>query len=167
LFGRLLLFSSALVLSGCGEEQVSQVAQTQEAKGPRAPTRLSVEEQALEEFVYNPVGKRDPFRSIVASRETEEIRAPTPLQRFELEQYTLSGIIWGNERPKAMVEDPGSIGHVVELGTYIGRKWGKVTEIAEDHIIVTEEYLSMDGSLVVKPRVMALPGFADVSGSRW
>jgi type IV pilus assembly protein PilP len=135
-------------------------------KAPKALIAAAAQAAAEEEFFYNPVDKRDPFRSIVSTREDDKIKSPTPLQRFELEQYTLSGIIWGIERPKAMVEDPEQIGHVVELGTYIGTKWGKVTEITENHIVVTEEYLSMDGSLVVKPRVLSLPG-EETTGSRW
>jgi len=160
--GRALLCFGLVLSPSCGDDAVDVQGKQPHLKAPKAPAADAAEE----EFFYNPVDKRDPFRSIVATRDDDQIKSPTPLQRFELEQYTLSGIIWGIERPKAMVEDPEQIGHVVELGTYIGTKWGKVTEITEDHIVVTEEYLSMDGSLVVKPRVLSLPG-EETTGSRW
>ena len=163
---RALLCVSLVLSPSCGDDAGDATSTQKQLKAPKAPTASALEATAEEEFFYNPVDKRDPFRSIVATREEDKIKSPTPLQRFELEQYTLSGIIWGIERPKAMVEDPDQIGHVVELGTYIGTKWGKVTEITEDHIVVTEEYLSMDGSLVVKPRVLSLPG-EETTGSRW
>jgi type IV pilus assembly protein PilP len=103
------------------------------------------------EYVYNPIGKRDPFRTFIATADEEEIRSPTPLQRYELEQYKLTGIVWGVDRPRALVEDPEGMGHVIELGTYIGKKWGKVTQITSSQLVVTEEYLTPDGALVVNP----------------
>lgn len=109
------------------------------------------EEAPVAEYVYNPIGKRDPFRTFIATNEEEEIRSPTPLQRYELEQYKLSGIVWGVDRPRALVEDPDGMGHVIELGTYIGKKWGKVTQITSSQLVVTEEYLTPDGALVVNP----------------
>ena len=52
----------------------------------------------------------------------------------------LTGIIWGIDRPRALVEDPEGIGHVMELGTYIGKHWGKVKAIDEGEVTVVEEY---------------------------
>ena len=164
--GLVMVLVSLVFSPACGDEEAATAINATKAKAPKAPETNVVAVQDEEEFFYNPVDKRDPFRSIVATREDDQIKSPTPLQRFELEQYTLSGIIWSFERPKAMVEDPEGVGHVAELGTYVGTKWGKVTEITEQHIVVTEEYLSMDGSLVVKPRVLSLPG-EETTGSRW
>jgi Tfp pilus assembly protein PilP len=56
-----------------------------------------------------------------------------------------------------MVEDPERVGHVIEIGTYIGKNWGKVTQITSEKIVVTEEYLSFDGTLIVNPIEIALP----------
>jgi type IV pilus assembly protein PilP len=112
----------------------------------------NAEPEAVEpEYVYNPIGKRDPFRTFIATADEEEIRSPTPLQRYELEQYELTGIVWGVDRPRALVEDPEGMGHVIELGTYVGKKWGKVTQITSSQLVVTEEYLTPDGALVVNP----------------
>ena len=67
------------------------------------------------------------------------------------------GIIWGIDRPRAMVEDPDNVGHVMEIGTYIGKNWGKVTQITASEVVVTEEYQTIDGELVVNPNRLSLP----------
>ena len=141
--------------TGCGGDDAGGVDQGQAALDPGAATsspEVSVDEEASEpEYVYNPIGKRDPFRTFIATADEEEIRSPTPLQRYELEQYELTGIVWGVDRPRALVEDPEGMGHVIELGTYVGKKWGKVTQITSNQLVVTEEYLTPDGALVVNP----------------
>ena len=140
---------------GCGNDDPRGSGGPGDAGGPTrgdADAKEDVEEDAVEpEYVYNPIGKRDPFRTFIATADEEEIRSPTPLQRYELEQYELTGIVWGVDRPRALVEDPEGMGHVIELGTYVGKKWGKVTQITSSQLVVTEEYLTPDGALVVNP----------------
>ena len=109
------------------------------------------------EYSYNPIGKRDPFRSFFKTAGPEAITSPTPLQRYEVDQYALVGVVWGISTAKAMVQDPEQVGHVVEAGTYIGKNWGKVTQINSDSIVVTEEYQTIDGELVTNQIVMELP----------
>ena len=156
-----LLLALALALpTGCGGDDVAS-GSGGPANQPQAvaPEKKSDDLDAMgteEEYVYNPIGKRDPFRTFIATVEDEGIRSPTPLQRYEIDQYKLTGIIWGVDRPRALVEDPEGVGHVVELGTYIGKNWGKVTQITSNVVVVTEEYLTPDGALVVNPIEIAL-----------
>jgi len=112
-------------------------------------------------YAYNPIGKRDPFRSFFKTAGPESITSPTPLQRFEVDQYSLVGIVWGITNARAMVQDPSQVGHVIEVGTYIGKNWGKVTQINSDSVVITEEYQTIDGELVTNQIVMELP-FDDV-----
>ncbi len=143
------------VFVGCGGDDPGGPAGGATAPTPgggaAAKKDRAVEDAVEAEYVYNPIGKRDPFRTFIATAEEEEIRSPTPLQRYELEQYELTGIVWGVDRPRALVEDPEGMGHVIELGTYVGKKWGKVTQITSNQLVVTEEYLTPDGALVVNP----------------
>ena len=69
----------------------------------------------------------------------------TPLQKYELEEYFLTGIISGIDRPRALFQDPQGQGHVAELGCYIGKHNGRVTEIEEGFIIVVEEIKTSNG----------------------
>jgi type IV pilus assembly protein PilP len=125
----------------------------------QAPTATAIADAPVEEiFVYNPIGKRDPFRTFL-TKENEDADGParTDLQKYDIDQYRLVGIVWGNERPRALVQDPTGEGFVMEIGTYIGKNWGKVTQIQSDVVVVTEEYEAMDGRLIVNPIHLKLP----------
>lgn len=170
----LFLLLAALTLPGCdmlfGDDgsDGSTVAK-QKAKAPKKGDasfeRLEAAVAAQEGYVYNPIGKRDPFRSFLgagADGGGEPDDSPrTPLQRYELDEYRLVGIIWGVDRPRALVEDPDRVGHVMEIGTYIGKNWGKVTQITSTEVVVTEEYQTIDGELVVNPIRMTMPVTGD------
>ncbi len=122
----------------------------------------TVEEEEEEiQYSYNPNNKRDPFQSFLATASEDSMldNIPrTPLQKYEVGQYSLTGIITGIDldRPRAMVEDPDGIGHVLEIGTYMGTKWGKVESIEDGMVIVTEELQTVDGQLVVKRQELRL-----------
>lgn len=119
---------------------------------PKDPLDLAIEAQ--ESYVYNPIGKKDPFRSFLDVPITED--PVTPLQRFDLDQLQLVGVIWGIDRPRALIEDPERVGHVVETGTYMGKHWGKISQITSSGIVVTEEYMTVQGELVVTEIPMSL-----------
>ena len=122
---------------------------------PKDPLDAAI--AAQEGYVYNPIGKRDPFRSFMAAGARDDDDTPhTPLQRYDLDQYALVGVIWGIDRPRALVQDPEKTGHVIEIGTYIGKNWGKVTQISNSGVVVTEEYQTIDGELVVNEIPMKL-----------
>jgi type IV pilus assembly protein PilP len=169
---RSILLLSVLVLPGCDllfDEEGDGPAVT--GAGPAAPQapkkgdahfeRLLAAIAAQEGYVYNPIGKRDPFRSFLGTGgdggDGGDDSPRTPLQRYELDEYRLVGIIWGVDRPRALVEDPNRVGHVMEIGTYIGKNWGKVTQITSTEVVVTEEYQTIDGELVVNPIRMTMP----------
>jgi type IV pilus assembly protein PilP len=158
----LTLALPVLLLAACGDDAPPPPAPAPAAPVPPPAKAKSVTpgtpgEAGTDDYVYNPIGKRDPFRTFITAPEEEQIRSPTPLQRYEIDQYTLTGVVWGTQNPRAMVEDPEGVGHVVEIGTYIGKNWGKVTEITSNKILINEEYLTVDGSLVTNPIEISLP----------
>lgn len=174
---RSILLISALLLGGCDllfdDDDAGGAANTagpSKAKAPKAGDlqfeRLRAAIASQEGYVYNPIGKRDPFRSFLGTggdgNDGGDDSPRTPLQRYELDEYRLVGIIWGVDRPRALVEDPDRVGHVMEIGTYIGKNWGKVTQITSTEVVVTEEYQTIDGELVVNPIRMTMP----VNGDR-
>jgi type IV pilus assembly protein PilP len=154
-----------LFVSGSG------VPDREKTAGPVGPTSIKdAKKKAVEqEFVYNPIGKRDPFQSFISLDDpgtTGVGPPPTGTQKYELDQYKLVGIIWGVERPRALMEDPDAVGHVAEIGTYVGRNWGKITMITSGEVVVTEEYQTIDGELVVNNISMRLPGTEGLGGSQ-
>jgi type IV pilus assembly protein PilP len=136
--------------------------------GPAVGPEKEKEKDEEPEYSYNPIGKRDPFRSFLGTGKADAGEGPerVGLQKFELDQYVLTGIIWGIDRPRALLEDPEKVGHVAEIGTYVGRNWGKVTAITSGEVVVTEEYQTIDGELVVNNMSLTLPVTGDQGGSR-
>ncbi|MFO7156373.1 MAG: pilus assembly protein PilP [Pseudomonadota bacterium] len=140
----ILLLLIAFFVVGCGSPKPKRRAEKpRETPAPAAKEEAPEPEEKLEEeYVYSPVGKRDPFRPYLNRFVPGPAVAPDPLCgplcQWDLDQLRLVGIVSGLASPVAMVEDPKGNGHTVRRGTSIGKGNGKVTEILRDRIIVTE-----------------------------
>ncbi|MDP2312509.1 MAG: pilus assembly protein PilP [Pseudomonadota bacterium] len=151
----LLIATAALV--GCGDPVPTGGAKL----APKAPVKVEGAEAAsseVDEYFYNPAGKRDPFQSFLKREDPVSVveNAP-PLQRWDVDKYLLRGVIWDTSSPRALLVDPEGMGHSIRPGTYVGRNWGKVTSISEGCVVVTEEYQTLDGELVVNPVTVCFP----------
>lgn len=93
-------------------------------------------------YVYDSAGKRDPFepyrksRGVVVKKVDTETR--DPLQMYPTDKYTVNGILWEVNKPRAMVVDPDGVVHVVVKNTRIGKNEGYVAVIREGEIVVVE-----------------------------
>jgi type IV pilus assembly protein PilP len=110
-------------------------------------------EQAGKEptYVYDPKDKLDPFEPLFATeapkrmapgkkKEKQEKRLPlTPLQRIDLGQLKVVGIILSPTGNKALVEEPSGKGYVISKGTYVGTNFGRVKQVLIDRVIVEEQ----------------------------
>jgi Tfp pilus assembly protein PilP len=85
---------------------------------------------------------RDPFRpTTLRSKVSAPKRANlSPLERLDLGQLKIVGIVWDIKEPRAMVEDSSGLGYVVKVGTPIGNSDGKIKEIHREQVIVEEFY---------------------------
>jgi Tfp pilus assembly protein PilP len=109
------------------------------------PIDLQVPKPAPEKTVGAPALKplaRDPFRPMtmrtkVSARPRENL---SPLERFDLSQLKIVGVVWDIKDPRAMVEDSAGLGYVVKVGTPIGSNDGRVKTIQRDQIVVEENY---------------------------
>ena len=158
----MLIFVSLLVACewiSVFEENNDRVNKADSIQVAEQAKKAKKKEEEDEKYSYNPNNKRDPFQSFLLSSSSTNLldNIPrTPLQKYEISQYVLTGIIWGIDRPRALVEDPEGDGHVVEIGTYVGTKWGKVETIDEGVVTITEELQTVDGQLVVKKQELRL-----------
>ena len=113
------------------------------------------------QFVYNPVGKRDPFRSYLSvikeEGEPKQERELEQTERFELDQYRLVALISGTSQPRAMVEDPNNEGHIIRIGSRLGKNGGRITRISNNTIVVVEEFRAPTGERVRVPITVKLP----------
>jgi Tfp pilus assembly protein PilP len=115
-----------------------------------------------EEYFYDPTNKVDPFKSfIVVKRELEQERekeAPrTYLETLDLSQLTITAIVLGSQERWALVQDSKGEGHVIKIGTSIGRKRGQVIKILEKEVIVREYDKDIRGNELVTDISMRLP----------
>jgi len=109
--------------------------------------------------IYDPEGKRDPFVSFSSKGEelaSEEQTALLPLQRYDLGELKMVGVIWGSKGPKALVEDAVGEGYTVSIGERIGRSSGVVTQITDTEITVREEFPGIGGRKVTRESTLQL-----------
>jgi len=95
-----------------------------------------------------PENRRDPFRPMTmrtrtVSRPRENL---SPLERFELGQLKVVGIVWDTKEPRAMIEDAAGLGYIVKIGTPIGSNEGKVKVIHRNEVVVEEFYSDFHGA---------------------
>ena len=160
---RRLSWFALLSLVACGEAvpEGEKIPQGQSAmpvappppKPAPNPVADAAAEKEANEYFYNPAGKRDPFQGFLnrGGKGDDVMADAPPLQRWDVDRFVLKGVIWQTEAPRALLIDPDRTGHVVKMGSYVGRNWGKVTSISDSCIVVTEEYQTLDGELVVNP----------------
>jgi type IV pilus assembly protein PilP len=151
-----LLGALASLLAACGDDPApaapAAAAPKPKAAAPAAAPAGSTAEASQYVYSYNPVAKRDPFRSPLGDEKPKPGEAgaaaevcPEPLCAFDLEQLALVAVVSGDANPVAMVEDPQRTGHIVHRNTRIGKQGGKVTQILRDCIVITEYFLTPDG----------------------
>lgn len=127
---------------------------------------LEVETAGVPEL-YNPENKIDPFMPLFREGSKEEVeisqkvererRVPrTPLERIDLSQLKLVGIIQSPRGNKGLVEEASGKGYIISMGSYIGTNSGRVVEISKDRVIVEEEVDDVLGKLTLQKREFKL-----------
>ena len=174
----------ALVLAGCAEDAPPPPARTP----ARAQNAESQKEKASEtpvaavtySYNYNPVGRRDPFRSPIEdlkvdTRQSEDSGkgCTEPLCQWDIDQLKLVAVVTGDANPMAMVEDPMGRGHIVRRNTKMGRQGGKVTQILREEVIVTEvittpeRVISNPVKLELRQESKVDPAYNLMTGKNW
>jgi len=148
----------ALTVAACGGSQSAAPAKPSAAKPATAAAAAAKPAATVESSVnysYNPVGKRDPFRSpleelVRTNTQTPQTSCDQPLCQWDLDQLKLVAVVTGDANPIAMVEDPLGRGHVVRRNARMGRQGGRVTQILRDSVTVTE-YIPSEGKVIANP----------------
>ena len=110
----------------------------------------AIDEEKIErEYIYDPTGKTDPFKSFIVIREEKEVkkkRKPrTYLETLELSQLSLAVIVIGEKGKWAMVKDSKDDAHVIKEGTPIGTNGGVVYKIEPGEVVIREEITNFKG----------------------
>lgn len=120
---------------------------------PSTPQKSSLDDviASQEDYIYNPIGKRDPFRM-------PQVLICDPV--IPVDGHSVSGVIWDNEQPQALVSDSAGRSFVVAEGQLLGESLGLVTRISEEGVEVSTAYHTLDGDRVEATTVLSLPSSA-------
>ena len=145
-----------------GEQIEGKKAKPAIGTGKKLGVEKSTQEKTLEEmfgedfvnpntmkkddFVYDPSGKRDPFRPFDFSPKLVRDGPLTPLERYSVGQLRLTAVLSSpNGAPTAIVEDSAGKGFTVRKGTKIGNQGGVVMAIEADTIKILETHVAFTG----------------------
>jgi len=138
----LIALAAVAVSAGCKDGEPKPKKTKAVASKTAAGADTEEKAEAAPEFRYDPEGKPDPFKSYVRQLTAiQEADLSSPLQRFDLSQLAVTGIVWAAERPRALIEDPTGKGYVVQTGAAIGKNRGRIVHIGDNRVTVKETYV--------------------------
>lgn len=100
---------------------------------------------SIEDFVYDPSGKRNPFEPFDFSGDQEHDENVPPLERFAVGQLKVTAILRTANSWNAIVEDQTGRGYPIRQGTRIGNNNGVVASIEKDRVNVVETNVDFTG----------------------
>jgi type IV pilus assembly protein PilP len=150
---------------GCSEEPSSS-QQSKKTTAVKTPAKKQVSAPAVKAevekevaFVYTTEGRRDPFVPLSRIRKplgkTEE--PATPLQKYDLIQFKLVGVIVGKGEPKAMVVAPDGKSYILAEGVKIGKNNGVIISISTEAVRVEEKYYDFSGNVIENIQEITVP----------
>ena len=155
---------------GAGDAAQARDQKTAKGKKKRVDAAAAAAETAKTsaamsgDLSYSGAGRRDPFRSF----EWEQLKLEalngdlsTPLERFEVSQLSLLGIVWEVNTARALVQDPSGMSYIIAMGTRIGKNDGRVIHIDDNLVVVKEtyvDYLGEETTKDVEMRIRATEG---------
>lgn len=156
------------LLAGCTEEQppappVVNPPEKIVAPIPQvdtAPAPVEMAPPAPPAYVYNALGRRDPFKALIEVKKIVPVPSAeplTPLQRVELSQLRLLGVIVGKGEPTAMVSDPGGKSYILKKGIKVGMNNGVVVGIDTAGVAVEEKFYDSAGEILKDIQKIELP----------
>jgi type IV pilus assembly protein PilP len=150
-----------------GVEKTEQQPTGQTVELAKTATSFGVSSYELT-GIYSPAGKVDPFLPLFeekpaaadeagAEKKKKKRRMPlTPLERVDLSQLKLVGVIQAPSGNKALVEEASGKGYIIKKGTFIGIHAGRVLEIKKDRVVVEEEVENVLGQYTLEKKELKL-----------
>lgn len=125
------------------------------AGAPATPMAASASTPApaepAEGYAYDPKSRRDPFQSLTRMVKIDKTRPDMPpLQRVQISDLKLLGIMWGGYGYYGLVQTPDGKGYTVKEGMLMGTNNGVITTITDKAIIVSEPSIDISGNKSTK-----------------
>lgn len=116
-----------------------------------APAQAPALAEVTEGYAYDPKSRRDPFLSLTRLLKVDKTRAEMPpLQRVQISDLKLLGIMWGGYGYYGLVQTPDGKGYTVKEGVLMGTNNGIITTITDKAIIVSEPSIDIMGNKSTK-----------------
>ena len=102
-------------------------------------------------YSYDPKGRRDPFQSMVKLLKLSQSRGELPpLQRLELSDVKLIGIVSDASGYYGLIQTPDGKGYTVRVGTPMGTNNGTIKLISEQRVVVAEPAIDQTGKMTTR-----------------
>ena len=122
-------------------------------------------------YVYEGLLGRDPFRQSTSEGSDQVAQSgtssgPRPdlqrpreyLERFELDTLSMVGTFSKESSEWALIRDPDGVIHRVAVGNYIGKNHGKISNISNNEVQLSEFIADGIGGWLVRDASVALGG---------
>lgn len=160
-----------VVLLLCGCDQTDPLADLhQYMQEVRARPKGKIEPlptfSAYESFSYTASSLRSPFQTVaeeeVAQRKPinrsivpDDKRPKSFLEGFNIDDFVMVGTLSNQQTHYALLRGAGGV-HPVRIGDYIGRNYGRIVAIKNDHLEVIEIVPDGEGAWAERPQVLPL-----------
>lgn len=163
---------ASALLAACGGQQDDLNRYIAEVKArPATPIPPIPAVRTYTPYKYEGLLGRDPFRQSTSEGADQvatggPAKGPRPdlqrpreyLERFELDTLTMVGTFSKETSEWALVQDPDGVVHRVAVGNYMGKNHGKVSEISNDEMQLSEFIADGVGGWLVREASVALGG---------
>ena len=111
-----------------------------------APGASTPPMDSAEGYSYDPKSRRDPFQSLTKMIKSASLQSQMPpLQRVQISDMKLLGIMWGGYGYFGLIQTPEGKGYTVKEGMLLGTNNGVIKTITDKAIIVAEPTLDIAG----------------------
>ena len=162
----------AAVLSACADRSFTDLDDFMDQKRalPGGVVQPIPTFEAYEAFAYAAATLRSPFDRPMDARQLAALSAPTMvrpdenrtknyLERFSLDTLAMVGTLQRDNFNWSLIKDPEGRIHRIQLGSFLGRDHGRVVEMGDAFVVVTEIVSDgIENGWVERPRTIELTG---------
>ena len=146
----IVLAAAALLVTGCGGDEFSDLRQfvKESGEGLRGRVEPIPEVKQFEPFAYNAFDLADPFKArttIIDSRagggggpQPDLNRRKEALEAFPLESLQMVGTLEQKRVNYALIKTPDKNLYRVKAGNYVGQNFGVITAISDSAVTLKE-----------------------------
>jgi len=144
-----VVISLSLLLSGCVSDDITdlRIYVKKTKASAKGKVKAIPEFKQSEPYAYTGEEVRDPFKPVVDVEvasgayngpRPDDNRLKEPLEDFSLDSLKMVGTLKQKEDDWILIKDPDGLLHRVAIGQYMGKNYGKVTNISEEEVTLLE-----------------------------